>query len=380
MGRSPAVFRLIAIPALCWCCLLEGQETVDSAEKGRDLRLLDSLVLEEWGSEGWSLERLEARDALVRLAGDSEPTPALDWGLALHRWLRSDQDAHLRVRFMDRASGRCENRAPSREDLLSAAGFWAGFAPGEGVPENARAQWLEATWGWVGTYGDCTEGSGMTTEAHPIETDAGMAVEDCGGYIHWTISGFGVESDRSFRKACSRMVRFIRRLDKPVLLDLRGNLGGYRTRRHAVLAAFLTEDQWPRESERPWGTGDSTWIEVPPMPSVRFRRPLDVPLAVLVDGLSFSASLLLADALLHSERAALFGCAPLGVPGGCSGSPEVHVLPGSGWRVEVPTRMTLISLGALDAGYGLSEHATCDAGGRPLEDAISWLRSVRPAP
>ena len=380
MSCSPTPAMLILFMAALWSDLSYGQRTLGPVEKERDVRRLDSLVLEEWRADLWSMECLEARDALIRLMRDSSATPPLDWALALHRWLRSAQDAHLRMRFIDHAEGRCEGLAPSRSTMLDSEGYWEGFAPGRDVSESARAAWLEATWAWIGTFGQCAGERPLFNDGLSVELQAGMGTEDCGDHVRWVIHSFGEGAPKSFRKAFSKAVRFIRRAGKPVLLDLRGNLGGFRTRRHAVLSVFLDPADWPIEYERTWGRQDTTWTEVPPMPLTSCGRPLDVPLAVLLDGLSFSASLLLTDALVSTDRAAVFGCAPLGVPGGCSGSPVSHVLPGSGWIVEVPTRMTQVSLNAPLDSYGLTGDAGCDAGARAMEDAVSWLLTSPPAP
>ena len=85
------------------------------------------------------------------------------------------------------------------------------------------------------------------------------------------------------------------------MVDLRGNLGGYRTRRHAVLGAFVSPSTWPEEREGAWSMAGRFDV-VPAMPIVRVRNVIDVSVAVMVDGLSFSASLLLADALEHGVR------------------------------------------------------------------------------
>jgi len=155
------------------------------------------------------------------------------------------------------------------------------------------------------------------------------------------------------------------------MLDLRGNLGGYRTRRHAVLGAFLPEEDWPEEVEGSWMP--MAGLEaVSPMPLVQTRRPISVPIAVLLDGGSFSASLLLSDALLLSGRAKVFGCAPLGLRGGCSGSPVSVRLPGSGLRVLVPSlRTALANVKAVP--FALSGDADCDVTGSAWREAVRWL-------
>ena len=111
---------------------------------------------------------------------------------------------------------------------------------------------------------------------------------------------------------------------------------------------------------------------VSPMPLVHTRRPISVPIAVLLDGGSFSASLLLSDALLLSGRAKVFGCAPLGLRGGCSGSPVSVRLPGSGLRVLVPSlRTALANVKAVP--FALSGDADCDVAGSAWREAVRWL-------
>ena len=114
---------------------------------------------------------------------------------------------------------------------------------------------------------------------------------------------------------------------------------------------------------------------VPAMPIARVRNVIDVPVAVMLDGLSFSASLLLAYALEHSVGAGVFGCAPLGLRGGCSGNPEPVFLPGSSIEVLIPNRQT--ELGSEPpARFVLPEDAGCDATGAEWNRAVLWLLSA----
>ena len=162
------------------------------------------------------------------------------------------------------------------------------------------------------------------------------------------------------------------------MLDLRGNLGGFRSRRHAVLGVFLDSESWPVEREGKWSM-DGKFDEVPAMPLAPVRRVLDVPVAVLLDGLSFSASLLLAQSLEESGRARVFGCAPLGGRGGCSGNPDSWTLPGSGLEVLIPSRQT--ELGVLPASeFDLPAEADCDSGAEEWSRAVLWLLSSDLAP
>lgn len=251
------------------------------------------------------------------------------------------------------------------------------------MPESAREAWLKRTWPWIGPLG-----GGWDSKNAPPSNDSGfgqermdaMSVHEHDGYIQWSIVGFGIGADRTFRREFRAAFRQVKRSGLPVLLDLRGNLGGYRTRRHAVLAAFVKPAEWPVEQERPWGEQGAALTEVPAMPALKRLRPIEAPLAVMVDGLSFSASLLLVDALLHAERARLFGRAPLGRPGGCSGNPEQHRLPGSGLIVEVPTRQTVLLLGS-NQPYGLPEggDSTGELERVQWQAALEWLHSSKGA-
>ena len=110
-----------------------------------------------------------------------------------------------------------------------------------------------------------------------------MTVVDHGAFVRWVIPSFGAGSDGAFARHFRRSRRQIRRSKRPVMLDLRGNLGGYRTRRHAVLGVFLDEAGWPEEKEGRWTTRPE-WGVVPHMPLVETKRICDKPLAVLLDG------------------------------------------------------------------------------------------------
>lgn len=369
-----------------------GQSFVGQAAKQQDVRVLDSLVLSGMGGANHSLEGLASRDALIELMMSGDSTPHVAWGLALHRWIRSAGDAHLRVRFDLAATERLECALPPAMELLDPNGPWAGFGPGLDVAASARHAWLTRTWPWVGGLGGCSEAA-LSAPLEPIAEGAkqapavdkagkaGMAVVEREQYVHWTVGSFGAGSDRAFRRAFRKCRRQVRQSGLPILLDLRGNLGGYRTRRHAVLHALVAPSRWPQEWDRKWGDKDAKMEEVPPMPAVKTSRRMEAPLAVVVDGLSFSASLLLVDALNFADRAKVFGCAPLGQPGGCSGSPTPHTLPGSTWRVDVPQRASFIGLNISPVShYGLSGAVVSDVPGVMVEEAVWWLCTQVPAP
>lgn len=350
-------------------------EFIDAGRKAADLAMLDSLVLGFMEELPMTLERLEARNAVLD-AWDDSLTSSVDWACKLHGWLRSANDAHLRVAFEARDEARCDVAPPPPLALLAGGGPWERFGPGPGVPESAGAAWLARTWPWVGALSTCPTGSEEAKEEATggPDLEAGMALTFHGTHVVWHMASFGMGSDEEFRASFKRMVREIRKSGLPIVLDLRGNLGGFRSRRHAVLSAFVPCQEWPGEWERPWGGNEMQEEAVEPMPLFEVKQPLDARMAVLVDGLSFSASLLLTDALLHAGRARVFGCAPLGRPGGCSGSPETHVLPGSGWQVEVPTSETRLEVDS-GPGYLLEGGWECQSGNRTGIEAIQWLLS-----
>lgn len=372
---------------------LTGQDRVTPAQKEEDIRYLDGLFLTEMESLGVNLDRLAARDRLMALMHDGVETDFLTWGLAIHDWLRSANDAHMRVDFAEVSRARRQDAPPSCSALLDERGPWSGFSPGKGVPAMARAAWLERTWAWVGALAEGSEigvqpldgplnltGGAVDPAALAVDGgpnwNGGMVLEHCGDHMVWSVRSFGEGSNRQFARAFRRCLRSLRKAGLPIVLDLSGNMGGYRSRRHAVLSAFALAEYWPEEQERVFGSPESPFERVPGMPFVRVRHPLDSPLAVVIDGLSFSASLLLVDALLEMGRARVFGCAPLGFPGGCSGSPVAQSLPGSGWVVHVPTRVTrlLISDRAIaDIHYGLDRNGACVCLDGARLKAVQWL-------
>lgn len=361
-----------------------GQTPLTPAQRASDLVFLDSLLLRALSPQVSNLEGLASRDALVRLSQDTGLTSSEDWALAVHRWLRASGDAHLRVCFESVDAFVQESVMPAAEALLDPDGCWAGYGPGMGLPESARLAWAERTWSLLPSSArTCGSGAGdLGDGALPLAasepgppTVAGMSVMEMEDHVVWTIASFGQGTDREFRQSFRSIARTVRRAHKPILLDLTGNLGGFRTRRHAVLSQLLDVHDWPQERERPWAATDAQWTDIPPMPAVRNRRPpLVGPVAVLVDGLSFSAALLLTDALLYAGRAAVFGCAPLGRSGGCTGSPGSHVLPESGWRVEIPTRETVL-VGVNPGNFPLAGDRDCSAQGAQRDSALEWLRA-----
>ena len=226
---------------------------------------------------------LGARNRLVSQMLLEGSVNELDWALALQGWLASAADAHLRLGFERMTTGRTDQPAPSCAELLEG---WADFGPGPVVPLSAQCVWLEQTWPWVGALQPNPRE--VENEAPSMSTED-MSVVDHGAFLRWVVPSFGQASDRSFAQDFRRSRRKLRRAAKPVMLDLRGNLGGYRTRRHAVLQAFLATELWPEEREGSWSMAGA-FEAVPVMPVVRTKRPLGVPVAVMLDGGSFSAS------------------------------------------------------------------------------------------
>lgn len=346
-----------------------GQTAALTSEQRRlDVLALDSLLgawVPEWVVD---FQCLDARNRLVSSAmepGDFDP---LEWALDMQEWLACAEDAHLRVAFESLIESRSEYSPPSCERLL---GGWVDFGPGHGISLSGQCAWLKRTWPWVGALRPDSLGSDALDVGAAAGKKEGMAVVDHGAFVRWVIPSFGAGSDAAFARHFRRSRRQVRRSKRPVMLDLRGNLGGYRTRRHAVLGVFLDEAEWPEEKEGRW-TPRPEWSVVPHMPLVVTRRLCDMPLAVLLDGGSFSASLLLAGALREAGRARVFGCAPLGIQGESSGSPGRHRLPGSGMVVWVPTVLTRHE-GAGLAPFDLEGGLDCDAGSMAWREAVQWL-------
>ena len=261
-------------------------------------------------------------------------------------------------------------RCRTRWELLDPEGLWSRFGPGESVAPSARAAWLARLPSWVGVLGSNGEETEVASSVQAVSS--GMTIEDHGAFQRWVIPSFGSGSDRQFIRSFRRCVRRLRRSESPVMLDLRGNLGGYRTRRHAVLGAFVSPSAWPEERERAWSMAGGFDV-VPDMPIVRVRRVMNVPVAVILDGLSFSASSCLHDALEHSVGAGVFGCAPLGFRGG------VRAIRRSCFslvrhRDLDPQRQT--ELGSVPSALiHLPDDAGCDAAGAEWNRAVLWLLS-----
>lgn len=310
----------------------------------RDVQALDSLLMPRLGEVTQDEQGLSSRTALLEGMVTEDSLNLLDWALLVHGWLRMGNDPHLRVRFdqLALASGHAGQLGLEVMDWESQ---WRRFGPSPSLPASAREAWLSRSCPWVSSWLSVPDSMSAflpVEDANPSPKstpDQRMAIQDHGAFVRWVIPSFGHGSNRQFARDFRRCRRKIRRLDAPVMLDLRGNMGGYRTRRHAALAVFLDENKWPIEQESTWRLQEDIG-RIRPMPLVRTSRTCVQPLAVMLDGLSFSASLLLADALLLGERAQVFGQAPLGGRGGCSGSPKDHALSGTGLQVAIPTLET----------------------------------------
>ena len=383
MNSVPSCFTGLAL-LLCMLFIspVHGQWSPVSLE-GREA---DLVALDDWveggilpGTMGES--GLSARhDLLVAMSKEGEVS-ALEWALAVHGWLRSAEDAHLRVRFDQMTPRRNLPCSLTDAELLNGDNPWAAYGPGLALPACARAAWLRRTWPWLSVLEgrDDVQGAVECSVSAASIGGVGMTVEDHGAFFRWVIPSFGAGDARRFSKDFRRCRRQLRRANKPVMLDLTGNLGGFRSRRHAVLGVFLDPSLWPEEREAQWGDSLVGEEVVPAMPLVRSSRVMESPLVVMLDGLSFSASLLLADALKAAGRAEIFGCAPLGRMGGCSGSPKTRTLPGSGLKVDIPTRKTRM-MEVVSGPYLLSENLLCGTGTAEWNDAVRWLLSSDLAP
>ncbi|MGB0509823.1 MAG: hypothetical protein ACPGGB_02790 [Flavobacteriales bacterium] len=347
-------------------------DAVGAEARKADVAFLDSLLGPRMTASIQDAAGLAARNALVEMMLKAGDVQCLEWALAVHGWLRAAGDAHMRVPFDRFTAARTDVPAPDPLELLDPEGLWSRFGPGESVAPSARAAWLARTWSWVGVLGANGEEADVAPSVQAVSS--GMTIEDHGAFQRWVIPSFGSGSDRQFVRSFRRCVRRLRRAGLPVMVDLRGNLGGYRTRRHAILGVFASPSAWPEEREGAWSMAGRFDV-VPAMPIARVRRVIDAPVAVMLDGLSFSASLLLADALEHSVGAGVFGCAPLGLHAGCSGNPEPVLLPGSGIEVLIPKRQTKLG-SAPSAPFALPDDAGCDSAGAEWNRAVLWLLSA----
>lgn len=375
MSRMHVAGSWVLAFGLMLSCPSSAQNGVVSlANRKTDVVALDSWVLPGLSFDGMSEAALSARHDLLSAMTDERQVREVDWALAVHGWLRCAGDAHLRVRFDKITTERNRSCPVSDEMLLDSDQPWSRFGPGLVVAPGARADWLRRTWPWVSVLADWPSSVEVDAEraVKSVPSLGGMYVEDHGAFSRWVIPSFGSGSSAQFSRDFRRCRRQLRRLGQPVMLDLRGNLGGFRSRRHAVLGVFLAVPQWPEERELAWSDTLSVEDVVEAMPLVRTSKVLAKPLAVMVDGLSFSASLLLADALELTGRAEIFGCAPLGKAGGCTGSPEPRTLPGSRLVVDVPTRRTRLAL-VKKGSYDLDKTAACDCLAAPWDRAVRWL-------
>lgn len=375
IARCNGVILLVFL----WPCHGLFQGPVGAAEMQEDVRVLDSLFMGHEILNGNNLVSLNSRDTLMSVVQDGSLQSRLSWALLLHQWLRSSNDAHIRVRFELLADSLTTSLPPVPDEMLDAGGHWEGFAPGPGSAQCARLSWMNRTWPWVGALLPDAEVFSRSNEPAAQEgpvLHAGMAVVDHGAFTRWVIRDFSSGTPSAFKRSFRRCIRALAKAKTPVLLDVRGNLGGFRTRRHAVLSFFLPPSEWPEEREVAFsGPGQPLEAVIPCMPALRVSKRHAGPVAVLVDGLSFSASLLLADAIVMSGRGQLFGVQPLGQSGGCSGSPVDHMLPGSGLVVTCPTLRTSIGAGPA-APYDLVDDGSTRAGDRAWRDAVRWLLSA----
>ena len=215
-----------------------GPDDVVGAEARKaDVAFLDSLLGPRMTASIQDAAGLAARNALVDMMLKAGDVQRLEWALAVHGWLRIAGDAHMRVPFDRLTELRTHVPVPDPPELLDPEGLWSRFGPGESVAPSARAAWLARTWSWVGVLGS---NGGEADVAPSVQAvSSGMTIEDHGAFQRWVIPSFGSGNDRQFIRSFRRCVRRLRRADSPVMVDLRGNLGGYRTRRHAVLGALF---------------------------------------------------------------------------------------------------------------------------------------------
>lgn len=117
-----------------------------------------------------------------------------------------------------------------------------------------------------------------------------------GGIGYIKLNTFGMDDDKLIREAIDEM-----KDARGLILDLRGNSGGYLDTAIKIANIFLdpgkvvvsVKSQNPNETSKDWKTSDDKYT--------------DLPLVVLVDGGSASASEILAGALRDHRRALLVG-------------------------------------------------------------------------
>jgi hypothetical protein len=236
-----------------------------------------------------------------------------------------------------------------------------------------------------------------------------LHIED--GVARLEISSFGRGSDAQFLCRLRRALRKASRLELPLLLDLRGNTGGYRWRRHAVVSAV-----WPHSPVQEWAirrhseasrarllrvaglsaeqiagkaeknerwaeAADELSAERGSTDTVLVKRwagkmpQFDGRVAVLLDAVSFSASIMLASELQQGDarRFRVFGCTPLGAPHQVTGTTVLLELPASKWAVSYPTTRSFFEpLGS--ESFGLSPDESRESA---EQSARHWLMSGR---
>jgi carboxyl-terminal processing protease len=174
-----------------------------------------------------------------------------------------------------------------------------------------------------------------------------------GDFAHITITDFTDRTDEQLTPILQEMDETKAR---GIILDLRGNPGGPLDTLIAVASHFLAEGKIldARDNQGRITTYDR--IDVSPV--------TDLPMVVLVDNFSASASEVLAGALQDYDRATIAGATTFG-----KGSVNILVELNDGSAIYITTYRWLTPDGHLIEGQGIEPDFELEATG---EDAVAW--------
>jgi hypothetical protein len=390
---------------LIWAALLlvSGPMHVDAQndqwdQRVHDLRVLDSLVYAVVPLDGdaemraaWRL----AMDGLQLACGDSIVTRAFteeSWAGEIVALLSIWKDPHLRVAYP----------LPSLLEAASEARLLA-LTP---MGANGMAGQLA----WLSKF----QPSDHSGQANQGDRQIALSFDSLSNgqpLANLKIRSFDEGGDGRFARRLRRAIRKVNRRDAVLVIDLRGNTGGLRWRRHALREALglrdglsyewsvskhsnhsqarvlrasaLSREQLLRRARRKpvWaeaarlanaavGTTDSVLVDrwAGRMPHYGGRA------AVLIDALSFSAAVMLASELRASDRFEVFGVPPLGRGDEMSGSSVMVGLPATGLVVALPTTRSFFDPAAI-ADFGLRAGTSSQEVER---QAMLWLSGEKP--
>jgi C-terminal processing protease CtpA/Prc len=248
-------------------------------------------------------------------------------------------------------------------------------------------------------------------------------------FAHLTITSFQSQHNRAFQRSLRRGFKRLNRLQDGdrkhrhgLILDIRGNAGGnvalmemllpyltnspvYLPHAVAIRQSAYTKSQYPRNQinwpirkssslyeltrfskalrSTPIGVTEEIPFDIPSQPHKRLQYLGEV--ALLMDGLSASASVAFASWFIQSGRGETFGEPSMGSASGTFGNPVKRVLPHTGLTVNIATAQYFSSASHVwDSKPILPDHpiswkaSDIQNGNDPVfEAALQWLQNVQ---